>query len=241
MALEETFDRIAMNIALLTGAVATLSESVNGKYAGKPIYADNVAKDPASATAPAATPKPRGRPARGETAASTASAASTAAVEADPFATLVTAPTATLDEVRAALTALKEARTQADALKVLKDSSGVDNLGELQKTPEKYGAVVAAAKAALPDIGAAAVADPFETATEASAEPAKSVTLEEVKAACVAAGKRTGQDKVQKIVMDHGGRGKNAATGVEGPSLNALSKDNYAAVIAAVSALPTTK
>lgn len=204
-----------------------------------------VAGTPSGQATAAATPKPRGRPAKGEAAASAAPATTTAVVETDPFAAPAAAQvaTATLDEVRAALTALKDAKTQADALKVLKDSSGVDNLGELQKTPEKYGLVVAAAKAALPVAAVNTVeADPFETANEPVKQPdAKPLTVEDVKAACVAAGKRTGQDKVQKIVMEHGGKGKNAATGAEGPSLNALPADKYAAVIAAVAALPTTK
>lgn len=195
-----------------------------------------------TAVAVPATPKPRGRPAKGEAAASAAPAAPPAAVEADPFDSpapvTATVPAATEEEVRAALNALKEAVSQDKALAVLKDAGGATNLSDLRKTPEKFGLVVAAAKAALPVATANVVeADPFETASE----PVKQPTFEEVKAACVAAGKRTGQDKVQKIVMDHGGKGKNAATGAEGPSLNALSADKYAAVIAAVAALPTTK
>lgn len=192
-----------------------------------------------------ATPKPRGRPAKGEAAQQAAATASQAVVEADPFdsPTPATAPTATEEEVRAALNALKEAVSQAKALEVLNTAGGATNLSDLRKTPEKYGLVVAAAKAALPAAVVNVVeADPFETASEPVKQPdAKPLTVEDVKAACVAAGKRTSQDKVQKIVMEHGGKGKNAATGVEGPSLNALSADKYAAVIAAVAALPSTK
>lgn len=194
-----------------------------------------------------ATPKPRGRPAKGEAAASAAPVASAAAVEADPFDSpapaVATTPTATEDQVRAALNALKEAVSQDKALAVLKDAGGATNLSDLRKTPEKFGLVVAAAQAAMPVATVnTAEADPFETASEPVKQPdVKPLTVEDVKAACVAAGKRTSQDKVQKIVMDHGGKGKNAATGAEGPSLNALPADKYAAVIAAVAALPTTK
>lgn len=223
--------QLEQNNGLLSRIVALLE--------GGSLTVPGAAAAPSANTA-AAAPRPRGRPAKGEAATPAAPAASTAAPEADPFDTPAApvTPTATEEQVRAALTALKEATTQDNAVKILKESSGVDNLTELRKTPEKYGLVVAAANAALPGTGATAVADPFETAAEA---PAKQPTLEEVKAACVAAGKRTGQDKVQKIVMEHGGRGKNAATGVEGPSLNALPAGSYAAVIAAVLALPTTK
>lgn len=198
-----------------------------------------------AAPAAAATPKPRGRPAKGEAAPAADATTAGATAAADPFAepAAATAPTATEDQVRAALTELKNATTQDNAVKVLKASSGVDNLTELRKTPEKYGLVVAAAKKALPVAAVnTAEVDPFEAASEpVTAEPVKALTPEDVKAACVTAGKRTGQDKVQKILMEMGGKAKNAATGVEGPSLKALDPSKYAAFVAAIAALPTTK
>lgn len=222
--------------------MATIEETIRTIIREELAAAKNVTAIAPEGTAVAATPKPRGRPAKGEAAASAAPAASTAAVEADPFDSpapvTATVPTVTEDEVRAALNALKEAVSQDKALAVLNAAGGATNLSDLRKTPEKFALVVAAAKAAMPAVTASTVeADPFETASE----PVKQPTLEEVKAACVAGGKRASQEKVLKIVMDHGGKGKNAATGAEGPSLNALSADKYAAVIAAVAALPTTK
>lgn len=261
MSIEENFDRLATNVALLTGAIATLAEAVNGGYAGKPIYAEGAAALPA-------TPKPRGRPPKAVDASTPAASTGTvpatsatagalttlgsaspatttaAAFDADPFATpteTVQAPTATLDEVRAALTALKTATTQEKAVAVLKEASGVDNLGDLQKTPAKYGGVVKAAKAAIPVAAAVDESDPFGEKTAAAvvvADPAqKAPSLEDVKAAVVAAQKRTGQAIVQKVVVDLGG--KSATTG--GPSLKDLPVPKYAEVIAALAALPTTK
>jgi len=200
---------------------------------------------PAAASPPAPAPRRgRGRPVTGESPPPPASAvpsASPAATEPDPFAEALAAPaaapTATLDEVRAALTALKNATDQATALKVLKDVGGASNLADLQKTPDKYGAVVQAAKAALP--GATPAAEPDDPfATETAAEPIP--TKEEVRAAIVAAQKRTGADIVQKVVMEHGGVAV-GSNGVKGPSLQALPESAYAAVVKAVNALPTTK
>lgn len=209
---------------------------------------------PASPPAEAAPPKRgRGRPVAGEAAQATTPAATTAqtpapaATEPDPFdSPVAAAPVATLDEVRAALKALAASpgSSQAAALKVLKDVSGVDNLSELQKTPEKYGAVAAAAKAATPaPVVVPTEDDPFgETAAPAApvavAEPAPS--LEDVKKVVVKTQGRTSTDAAQKVVMDHGGKAAGAG-GAVGPSLKALPVANYAAVIAALNALPTTK
>lgn len=230
--------QLEQNNGLLSRIIALLEQG------SQPI----VGATAASQTNPtAATPKPRGRPVKGEAAAQVAATASQAVAEADPFDSPAPAasaqPTVTEEEVRAALNALKEAVSQAKALEVLNTAGGATNLSDLRKTPEKFALVVAAAKAALPTATVNAVeADPFETASEPVKQPdAKPLTVEDVKAACVAAGKRTGQDKVQKLVMEHGGKAKNAATGVEGPSLNALPATAYAALIAAVAALPTTK
>ena len=243
MSIEETaLDRVATNLALIAGAISTLAEAVNGTYAGKPIYGQQPAVAPASTPAAVAPARrPRGRPVTGETPPPPASAvpAASPAVAEDPFATAVPAPPApiaTLEQVRAALTALKDASSQDNALKVLKEAGGVSNLTDLAKTPEKYGAVVLAATAALPT-AQQPESDPFETEAPAVAEQAPS--LEDVKAAVVEAQKRTATDKVQAIVMKHGGVAAGAAG--KGPSLKALPIAAYAAVIAEVKALPTTK
>jgi hypothetical protein len=260
MAIEETLDRLATNIALLTGAVATLSESVNGKYAGKPIYSGEGAPSsppaPDSAQTPPATPAPakrgRGRPAADDPKpAQTPAPAPTVASEPDPFedpaGSVPQAPVATLDDVRTAMKTLAAAINQDQALAVLKAAGGVSNLTELQRTPEKYGAVVAAAKKATAEkADETAEADPFETPPPAqnTAAPAaaeeKAPSKEDVKAALVKAQKRTGVDIVQAVVMKHGGKAPGEG-GKIGPSLTALPVSAYAAVIKEVGELPTTK
>jgi hypothetical protein len=246
MAIEETaLDRVATNLALIAGAISTLAEAVNGTYAGKPIHdvkADPVPSIPAP-TQPAATEparRGRGRPAKGETPppASAAPAASPAATEPDPFGPeLAPNPTVTADDVRTALVALKNATDQATALKVLADAGGAKTLPELK--PEKYAAVVAGCQKATPGAQSAAETDPFET-EGAPAEVVPEPTLEDVKAACVAAQKRTAVDTAQKIVMKHGGSAP-GANGAPGVSLKALHVSKYQTVIEELKALPTTK
>lgn len=255
MAIEETLDRLATNIALLTGAVATLAEAANGTYAGKPIYSGEGA--PAAPPAPAGAPAParrgRGRPVTGETPPATpspATVAETPAAVADPFATSPAAspaPAATLEQVREALKALSATTTQDNALAVLKSAGGVDNLTELQKTPEKYGLVVQAVQKAAPGQGvtvATPAADPFETAAPAAPAAATVATetfdLAAVKAELIKAQKRTAVDKVQAVVIKHGGSGPDGKGGV-GVSLTALAISKYGDVVAEVRALPTTK
>lgn len=205
---------------------------------------------------PAAEPQKRGRgrPVKGEetgvaTPAATPTttpvvAATASAAEADPFDSKPAAepikpvvPAATLDEVRGALNALKAATSQEKALGVLKTAGGADNLSGL--APANYGAVVAAAAAALPPIKTAPVAeeDPFAIPAEAAA-PA--LTEDDVRAEVIASSKRTSQDTVAKVVMDAGGKAA-GPDGVFKPSWKALPKDKYAGVIAALKALPTTK
>ena len=190
--------------------------------------------------APAAPKRGRGRPVAGETPA--AQTPAPAVVEADPFDTTppaATAPAATLDEVREAMKALAAATTQDNALAVLKEAGGVANLTELQRTPEKYGAVVLAAKAQLPTTTQPAE-DPFETTAPAAAPEQAAPSKEDVKAALVKAQKRTGVDIVQAVVMKHGGKAPGEG-GKLGPSLTALPVSAYAAVIKEVGDLPTTK
>jgi hypothetical protein len=184
------------------------------------------------AAAPAAEPakRGRGRPAKGEGEPTTAPAAPQA-----PEAPAAAPPKATQAEVRAALTALKDATTQEIAVGVLK--SFAENMSALK--PEQYDALVAACQAKLPATPAPAPvveADPFET----SAPAAKPPTIEDVKAALVDAQKRAGVDTAQKVLMAHGGAAPDADGAVK-PSLKALPEASYAACIAAAKALPTTK
>lgn len=209
------------------------------------------AQPPAGTTEAAAKPRGRGRPVKGEEttaavqgAATTPTAQTTAAAVTasdDPFS--APAPTATLDEVRKALTALKDASSQEKALKVLKDAGGANNLGEL--TAAKYGDVVAAANKEVAEVAKPAAQpeadDPFAIPSTAAAPAEKPVSIEEVKAAVVEAQKHTAADVVQKLVMEQGGKAKNPDTGIEGPSLKALPISKYAETIKALKALPKTK
>lgn len=222
------------------------------------VLADAIEGTPETAGTPAAAAgqpakRGRGRPVTGEAApaTTTAPAAAPAATEPDPFDTApaaAAAPTATLDEVRDALKALSAATTQAGALKLLNDVAGVPNLTDLQKTPEKYGLVVQAAKKATPAPVAApaAEADPFETSAPAAApvvaaaQEQKAYSKEDVKKALIKAQQRTAVDTVQAVVMKHGGKAP-GANGVLAASLNALPVSAYGLVVAEVEALPTTK
>lgn len=197
--------------------------------------------------APAPQPRGRGRPAKppetAAPAASPAAAAPPADEAADPFSTPAApeVPAATLDEVRAALKALKADAGQDIALTLLKNVGEASNLTELP--PSKYGAVVAAVKRVMvPAPAAPAVApvedDPFEVVAAPAAKP---VTIEEVKAAIVAAKKKVSDDRLMKIVMDHGGHAANPQGGPNLPSLKALPPEQYAVVIAELANLPATK
>ena len=254
MPLEELVDRLATNVALLTGAVATLAESVNGTYAGKQIYAESAAQNtdaklPAPAAASTPAPRGRGRPPKGEaTTAATAPvvAAVGASTEADPFDAKpapAAAPTATIDDVRKALTGLKNATSQENALKVLRDAGGADNLPSLK--PEKYGVVVEAVSKALTVLAPAKPAvdadDPFGENQAAPAAQEKVPSLEEIKALVVETQKRTSAATVQSVVMKHGGKSPKADGTGDGPSLKALPVSAYQAVVAELKALPTTK
>lgn len=182
----------------------------------------------------------RGRPVTGEGTDTSAPASSAAVPEADPFGETA-APATTLQQVRGALTDLKNAVNQEAALKALKDAGGAANITDLK--PEKYGAVVKACTAALETskpVVKQEEDDPFALPGEKSLE-AEPLTIEAVKAVITETQKRTGIDAVQKVVMAHGGKGKNPDSGVEGASLKLLPAANYAATVAALKALPTTK
>lgn len=189
------------------------------------------------APAPAGTPRGRGRPPKVE--ATPVVPPTAAPAGDDPFATAPAAPVvpaATLDEVRAALTALRAASTQETALAVLKTVGEAASLTELK--PEKYGAVVAAARGhQAPKPEAMPEPDPFEV----PAVVAKALTLEDVKAAVVAAQKKTGTDTVQAVVMQYGGKAASPEGGAMMPSLKALPEGQFAAVIKALADLPNTK
>lgn len=191
---------------------------------------------PLPAIAPTVAPvkRGRGRPVAGE--AAPATPAAPPAPEPDPFAAAAPLPAAavTLDQVRTALMSLKAAIGQDKAVALLKAVGGADNLGSLSS--DKYAAVVAAATASATS-PPPAEADPFAAPPQAEA---KVYTAEDVRAVVVATGKRTAQDVVAKVVMEHGGKAPKDGGG-EGPSLKALPPDKYAAVIDALAALPTTK
>lgn len=215
-----------MNTATIAAALRLLADAFEAPAEGSP---------PAAAPP---TPQPRGRGRPPKPPETTAPAPAPAA--ADPFEQ---PSKTTQDEVRAALTALRAATDQRTALGVLQSVGLVDTITALD--PAKYTAVAVAAHDALPKSAAPAAPvvveeDPFETPAAPEAAPAKPLTIEDVKAAIVAAQKRTSQDAVQKLVMQHGGRAAKPEGG-EGPSLKALPPEQFAVTIAALQAMSTTK
>lgn len=236
--LAEAFETPAETADLPPAQPAETQKRGRGRPAkGEDQPATGVAAPGAGSTSPAAT---------GVVGAPSAEIQKTAPVSDadDPFSTAPAVPTASIEDVRAALTSLKDASSQEKALAVLKKAGGADNLTAL--AADKYGVVVAAVKVELRLLAEStkpkAEVDPFEVpATTTAAPAAKAATIEEVKAAVVAAQKRTATDVVQKVVMDHGGKATNPETGVAGPSLKAVPEAQYAALIKAVAALPTTK
>lgn len=234
-----------MNNQLIAAALHALAVAFETPGATPPEQPAQVGNTAAENALPAGQKRGRGRPVRGEDAAPVATPSTTPAVtpvvpEADPFAS----PKAAIEDVRAALTALKAASSQDAALAVLKKAGGAGNLTDLPS--EKYGVVVAAVNVELRIIEAGkkpavVEADPFEVPATATTPAAKPLTIEDVKAAVVAATKRTGTDIVQKLVMEHGGKANNPETGASAPSLKAIPEAQYEALVKAISELPTTK
>lgn len=241
---------MTIDVRRIAAALRVLADAVENTPAPGDGVAVPEGTPPNSAAGATAAPQKRGRgrPAKGEDAPPAAPAPAPAATEADPFGetpAAPAAPTATLDEVRAKLTALRAATSTEKALAVLKKASGADNLPGL--TPDKYGTVVAAVnvelRIAAESAKPATEADPFAAPGGPGPQPApaSTITLEQVKAAATAATKHTAVDTVQKVVMKHGGKSKNPDTGIEGPSLKTLPESAYAAVLAELQALPKTK
>lgn len=172
--------------------------------------------------------------------------AADAAKAVDPFAQAATVQP-TKEEVRAAAIALSGATTQENAVAVMKAATGASSFGELE--PDLHAKAIAAFTAAMPKVSV----DPFAvgatatpTAAKETAAPTAAVqgdgpSLTDVRDAVIDAQKRTGVAQVQGVVMLHGGVLINPATGVKGPSLNAIPVPAYAAVIAQLKALTTTK
>lgn len=214
-----------------------------GRGRGRPAKGEETAAPATGAAVPSAESSTVATGAAAASSAGTQTTAPASVVADDPFDPKPAGPVATLEEVRAALKAVREASTQENALAILKKAGDAGNLTDLKA--EKYGVVVAAANVEL-RIRAASKpspvveADPFgETTTPAA--PEKALTLEDVKAVIVATQKRTSQDAVQQVVMANGGKANKPDGGGEGPSLKALPEANFAATVAALKALPTTK
>ena len=232
MYLEQKIDRIleileATSVAPVTGAV-----SATPKRRGRPPGATVTAE----ASALPATNVVESAPV--ESAAPAAVTAPTA--EADPFAEAVPAAVVvTKDQVREEAVKLAKATSQDNAVSVIKNATGV-SFPDLK--PEQY-AVAYSALVNAPR----GEADPFTTGETASvtAAQADAPSLDDVKAALRKAQARTGANKVQDVVVAHGGvtidTNPGPAHGTKKVSVNALAVSAYAAVIAAVNALPDTK
>ena len=223
MYLEEKIDRI---LALLEGA----EPAAPNKARGRPVKGEE--------TAPAAAPAQAAASPATSTPALAASAPDTAPEE-DPFADKPAAPTVTSEQLRDAATRLSKATSQNNAVAVMKAATGATNFGALK--PEQYGVAYQAFETAIANTQVSD--DPFAApaATAPSAPASTPVTsapsLADVKAAVIAAQKRTGTDVVQSIVVKNGG----VAGSPPQVSLKALHESKYAQVIAEIAALPSTK
>ena len=199
-----------------------------------------------TATTKAPAKRGRGRPATGEDVPVAAPAQAPAAMEADPFAApaegviapSAVVPVATWDDCRAALQTLADATTQQNAVSVLEKATGVTTLAQ-PLTAEQYGAAVVAARAATP-AAKQVEADPFSPTTGEATAAGPEPEIKDVKAAITAAGKHVSESNLKSIVVQHGGKGV-GPDGVITASLKALPVSQYAAVIAAIKALPKTK
>lgn len=132
-------ERLANNVVLLAGAVATLTERLSGVGSSS-----TGALPPAAEKAPA---KPRGRPVKGGddtpvVVQTGAVAATLAATEVDPFEIEPKAPVKALEltDVRAALIAYQKATSPEKARLKLKEFGDVDSLASL--TADKFQTVV---------------------------------------------------------------------------------------------------
>ena len=205
--------------------------------------------------------KPRGRPVKGEETAPVAAPAQTAASPAtstpvpeasaqdtapenDPFTSTPepSVPTVTLEQLSAKARELSKLTSQEKAVGIMKSATGAASFGALK--PEQYGLAYQAFEASIAEnTKQGEPADPFAApAATAPSEPASSPatsapSLADVKAAVMAAQKRTGTDVVQKVVVKHGG----VAGSPPQVSLKALAVSKYAQVIAEIAALPSTK
>lgn len=231
MYLEQKIDRILEILEATSTASATGAVSATPKRRGRPPGATVTAE----VSALPATNVVESAPV--ESAAPAAVTAPTA--EADPFAEAVPAAVVvTKDQVREEAVKLAKATSQDNAVSVIKNVTGV-SFPDLK--PEQY----AAAYTALVN-APRGEADPFAAGVEApAAVQADAPSLDDVKAALRKAQARTGANKVQDVVVAHGGvaidTNPGPAHGTKKVSVNALPVSAYAAVIAAVNALPDTK
>lgn len=215
MFIEEKLDRI---LAILEGAPGTELTPKRGR--GRPVKGED--------TAPVVVDTPK------ETAPVPAETPAVDPFESEPAKTV----TLTIEDVRTPALALSKATNQENAVKIMKEATGAASFGELK--PEQYAAAIAAFQKA---IGPATTEDPFGAPAPAGAKQEAVVApdLATVKKVVVDAQKRTGTDKVQQLVMSHGGVAVNPSTGAKEPSLKALPVSSYAAVLEALGRLPTTK
>lgn len=233
-----TLERIADNIVLLTGVIASLGGTLA-------VLTETVAALKGDAPAPK-----RGRPVKGEVNGEAVKAESAAVVSTSTSATTTAASVAqetaaatpkqvgTKEAMKAAVLAYRDATDQDTALKLLTDV-GAENFGSVN--PALYQQVTDAAVAALAATQkpAAKVKSPFDDDDEPAAAPA--VELKDVKAAFVKRQKDVSEAALLGVLKELRAIGPGAPGTPPAPSLKHLAADKFAAAIAAVNALPKTK
>lgn len=224
-------ERLADNVVLLAGAIATLTAQL-------------------AVETTAAPAKKAGRPAKGEVdgkAVVVSAAEPVTTSEAQPAgvssAVTPTSPTTTAstaigtkEAMKAAVLAYRDATDQDTALKIL-TAVGAENFGTVN--PALYQQVTDAAVAALAALKPAPkTSDPFGDDDE---PVASTVVLADVKKAFVARQKDVSEAALLGVLKELGAVGPGAPGTPPAPSLKHLAADKFAAAIAAVNALPKTK
>jgi hypothetical protein len=183
-------------------------------------------------------PSKAGRKAKGE-ANGEAVAPSTATATAATPAVTPEPPKQVGDKetMKKAVLAYRDATDQDTALKLL-TAVGAENFGTVK--PELYQQVTDAAVAALAGLKPAAkTLDPFDDGEETPAVPA--LLLKDVKEAFVKRQKDVSEAALLGVLTSLGAVGAGAPGTPPAPSLKHLDASKFAAAIAAVQALPTTK
>jgi hypothetical protein len=193
----------------------------------------------AAGSSTCAVEKKPGRPPKDPVPAATSVVEPATTVTASPVTGTSPTQVGTMEAMRAAVLAYRDATNQETALKCLTDV-GADNFTKVP--PNLYQQVTDAAIAALAALTPAApptvAEDPF--ALPGSPDKAASLTLADVRAAFLKAQKTAGDKPLMALLAELGATAP-GANGVAAPSLKALDPSKFQLAIDKLAALPKTK